>query len=115
MIHVGLQLVRLRRHRAVDRVPVGQPSEAYTCWVAMYQWHIDNVLVQNELVQLHMFGGTMSLYLLLGGLAALVPVVLVVLSAGYGLRALKHARATRMAMERLDKPGWAECQVSRPR
>jgi len=81
----------------------------------MCQCHIDNVFVQNELVQLHMFGGAMSLCLLWGGLAALVPLVLVVLAAGYGLRALKHARATRMAMERLDKPGWAERRVSHPR
>lgn len=43
----------------------------------------------------------MSPYLLWSGLAALVPVALIVLGAGYGLRALKHARATRMEVARL--------------
>jgi hypothetical protein len=43
----------------------------------------------------------MSHYLLWGGLAALVPAVLVVLGAAYGRRAIKHARATRMEIERL--------------
>jgi hypothetical protein len=43
----------------------------------------------------------MSPYLLWSGLAALVPVALIVLGAGYGLRALKHARATRMDLARL--------------
>jgi hypothetical protein len=102
MIHVGLLLVCLRRHRAVSRRPVGQPSGADTCLVAMCQCQLDNVHVQHELVQLHMYGGTMSSYLLWSGLAAVVPVVLVVLGVAFGLRALKHARATRLELARLD-------------
>lgn len=43
----------------------------------------------------------MSQYLLWSGLAALVPVALIVLGVGYGLRALKHARATRLEVARL--------------
>lgn len=43
----------------------------------------------------------MSQYLLLGGLAALVPAVLVVLGAAFGWRALKHARAMRIEIARL--------------
>lgn len=69
----------------------------------MCQCQPDNVHVQHELVQLHMYGGPMSSFLLWGGLAAMVPVVLVVISTAYGLRALKHARATRMEIARLER------------
>jgi len=44
----------------------------------------------------------MSPYLLWSGLAALVPVALIVLGAGYGLRALKHARAMRLEVTKLE-------------
>ena len=76
------------------------------CWVAMYKCQLDNGYVQLELVQMHMFGGSMNTYLLWGGIAAMVPATLVVISAAYGLRALRQARVTRMDVALLGKVRW---------
>lgn len=45
----------------------------------------------------------MSSYLLWGGIAAMVPATLVVIGVVYGLRALKHARATRVELALLEQ------------
>ncbi len=45
----------------------------------------------------------MTSYLLWGGIAAMVPATLVVISIVYGLRALKHARATRVELALLEQ------------
>lgn len=49
----------------------------------------------------------MTSYLLWGGLAAMVPATLVVVSVAYGLRALKQARATRMEVAFLEQSALA--------
>lgn len=55
----------------------------------------------------------MSSYLLWSGLAAMFPAVLVVISAAYGLRALKQARATRMEVASLEQSAPAADHMSR--
>jgi hypothetical protein len=92
---------------------VGELSGSFMCWVAMCQCQLDNGHVQLELVQLHMFGGLMTSYLLWGGIAAMVPATLVVISVVYGLRALKQARATRMEVALLEQSALAARHMSR--
>jgi hypothetical protein len=82
---------------------VGGLSGTFMCWVVMCQCQLDNGHVQLALVQLHMFGGSMSSYLLWGGIAAMVPATLVVIGVVYGLRALKHVRATRVELALLEQ------------
>src|SRR3989344_6855131 len=82
------------------------------CWVAMCQCQLDNGHVQLELVQLHMFGGLMTAYLLWGGIAAMVPATLVVISTVYGLRVLRRARTARVEVALLEQGALANRQIS---
>ena len=91
---------------------VGELSGSFICWVAMYQCQFDNGHVQLELVQLHMVGGSMTSYLLWGGIAAMVPATLVVISVVYGLRALKQARARRVEVALLEQSALAARHMS---
>lgn len=45
----------------------------------------------------------MTSYMLWGGIAAMVPATLVVIGVVYGLRALKHSRATRVELALLEQ------------
>ncbi len=90
----------------------GEQSGSFMCWVAMYQCQLDNEHVQLELVQLHMFGGPMTVYLLWGGIAVMVPATLVVFSILYGLRALKQARAMRVEVALLEQSAVATRHMS---
>ena len=54
----------------------------------------------------------MNTYLLWGGIAAMVPATLVVISAAYGLRALRQARATRMDVALLEQSALAVRHMS---
>jgi hypothetical protein len=91
---------------------VGELSGSFMCWVAMCQRQLDNGHVQLELVQLHMFGDLMTSYLLWGGIAAMVPASLVVISVVYGLRALKQARSARMEVALLEQSALADRHMS---
>lgn len=82
------------------------------CWVAMCQCQLDNGYVQLELVQLHMFGGPMTAFLLWGGIAAMIPATLVVISIVYGLRALRRARAARVEVALLEQGALANRTMS---
>ena len=46
----------------------------------------------------------MTTYLLWGGIAAMVPATLLVISIAYGLRALRRARAARVDQRNVDPP-----------
>lgn len=54
----------------------------------------------------------MTSYLLWGGIAAMVPATLVVIGVVYGLRALKHARATRVELALLEQGALANRTMS---
>ena len=54
----------------------------------------------------------MTAYLLWGGIAAMVPATLVVISIVYGLRALRRARAARVEVALLEQGALAPRQMS---
>lgn len=54
----------------------------------------------------------MTAYLLWGGIAAMVPATLVVISIAYGLRALKRARAARAEVALLEQGALANRKMS---
>lgn len=54
----------------------------------------------------------MNAYLLWGGIAAMVPATLIVISIVYGLRALKRARAARVEVALLEQGALAARQMS---
>ncbi|OGA80226.1 MAG: hypothetical protein A2711_11375 [Burkholderiales bacterium RIFCSPHIGHO2_01_FULL_63_240] len=59
-----------------------------------------------------MFGGLMTAYLLWGGIAAMVPATLVVISTVYGLRVLRRARTARVELALLEQGALANRKIS---